>query len=71
MIMTRTRDERLAENQVEDLKARVALMNEAEPALVVSVHQNSYHEEGVTGLRSFTIQIRRRASARQGFFRGR
>lgn len=53
VIMTRTRDERLAENQVEDLKARVALMNEAEPALVVSVHQNSYHKEGVTGAQVF------------------
>lgn len=53
VIMTRNEDERLAENQVEDLKARVALMNETEPALVVSVHQNSYHEEGVAGAQVF------------------
>lgn len=53
VVMTRTADERLAENQVEDLKARVALMNEAEPVLVVSIHQNSYHDEGVSGAQVF------------------
>ena len=47
VVMTRTEDERLAETQVEDLKARVSLMNEEKPALVVSIHQNSYHEESV------------------------
>ena len=51
--MTRTEDERLAETQVEDLKARVSLMNEEKPALVVSIHQNSYHEESVHGAQVF------------------
>ena len=68
--MTRTRDERLAENQVEDLKARVALMNEAEPALVVSVHQTSYHEEGFTGAQvcyyTDSAESERAAGVRQG-----
>ena len=53
VVMTRTEDERLAETQVEDLKARVSLMNEEKPALVVSIHQNSYHEESVHGAQVF------------------
>lgn len=53
VVMTRTEDERLAESQVEDLKARVSLMNEKKPALVVSIHQNSYHEGGVHGAQVF------------------
>lgn len=53
VVMTRTEDERLAESQVEDLKARVSLMNEKKPELVVSIHQNSYHEEGVHGAQVF------------------
>lgn len=53
VIMTRTGDERLADSQVEDLKTRVELMNEANPMLVVSIHQNSYHEEGVSGAQVF------------------
>ena len=51
--MTRTEDERLAENQVEDLKARTALVNKEKPDLVVSIHQNSYHEESVSGAQVF------------------
>lgn len=51
--MTRTEDERLAENQVEDLKARTDLMNKEKPDLVVSIHQNSYHEESVSGAQVF------------------
>ncbi len=53
VVMTRTEDERLAENQVEDLKARVSLMNEEKPDLVVSIHQNSYHDESVHGAQVF------------------
>lgn len=53
VIMTRTDDERLADNQVEDLKARVDIMNKSNPELVVSIHQNSYHEEDVRGAQVF------------------
>lgn len=53
VIMTRTEDERLAESQVEDLKARTALMNKEKPNLVVSIHQNSYHDETVSGAQVF------------------
>ncbi len=31
------------------MKNRCALINEAKPDLVVSIHQNSYHEENVSG----------------------
>lgn len=51
--MTRTGDERLAENQVQDLKERTDLMNKEKPDLVVSIHQNSYHEESVSGAQVF------------------
>jgi len=51
--MTRTEDERLAESQVEDLKARTDFMNKEKPDLVVSIHQNSYHEESVSGAQVF------------------
>ena len=32
-----------------DMKARCSLIDEADPDLVVSIHQNSYHEESVSG----------------------
>lgn len=51
--MTRTEDERLGETQVEDLKARVSFMNKEKPDLVISIHQNSYHEESVSGAQAF------------------
>ena len=51
--MTRNDDDRLAESQIEDLKARVSIMNKEKPDLVVSIHQNSYHEETVRGAQVF------------------
>ena len=38
---------------MEDLKARTALVNKEKPDLVVSIHQNSYHEESVSGAQVF------------------
>lgn len=52
-VLTRTQDQRLAETQVEDLKERVRMMNEEQPVLAVSIHQNSYHEESVNGAQVF------------------
>ena len=49
VIMTRETDEQLAQSKVEDLKYRVKIMNEVSPVLAVSIHQNSYHEESVSG----------------------
>ena len=53
VIMTRAEDCRLAETQVEDLKERVRIMNEEQPVLAVSIHQNSYHDESVRGAQVF------------------
>lgn len=46
--MTRESDERLAESQREDLKARTDIMNSG-ALLAVSIHQNSYHDPSVWG----------------------
>ena len=35
------------------MKRRMAIIEKAEPALVVSIHQNSYHEEYVKGAQVF------------------
>ena len=51
--MTRTEDNRLADTQKQDLMERVKIMNEEQPALVVSIHQNSYQESGVRGPQVF------------------
>lgn len=53
VIMTRETEARIGEDQVSDLKARVAVMNEQKPVLAVSIHQNSYHEESVHGAQVF------------------
>ena len=49
VVMTRIKDERLADSQVEDLKARVELIDKESPALAVCIHQNSYPQESVRG----------------------
>ena len=56
VILTREKDEQLAESKVEDLKHRVKIMNETKPVLAVSIHQNSYHEENVFGAQVFYYQ---------------
>ena len=58
VIMIRDTDKGLYEEQtsnkkVQDMKNRCALINETEPACVVSIHQNSYHEEYVSGAQVF------------------
>ena len=53
VFMTRTSDERLSDTQVGDLKERVRLMNEKNPVLAVSIHQNSYQDESVRGAQVF------------------
>lgn len=58
VVMTRTKDEILAgeesnNKKAEDMKARVALINESKPVLAVSIHQNSYHEANVRGAQVF------------------
>ena len=58
VIMTRESDEGLydensSNKKVEDMKRRCSLMNEENPDCVISIHQNSYHEEGVQGAQVF------------------
>lgn len=58
VVMTRTEDKGLyqetdANKKVQDMKARLSIMEEAGPKLVVSIHQNSYPEESVNGVQVF------------------
>ena len=58
VVMTRDKDESLAEGEngnrkVQDMKARVKLINDTKPDLAVSIHQNSYHEESIHGAQVF------------------
>lgn len=54
VVMTRSEDKGLysetdSRKKSADMKARCSLIDEAKPDLVVSIHQNSYHEEYVSG----------------------
>lgn len=51
--MTREDENGLADTKVEDLKARVALINKKKPILAVSIHQNSYQEGSIHGAQVF------------------
>lgn len=58
VVMTRTDDSMLAKadaqnKKAEDMKARVEIIDKELPDLVVSIHQNSYHEENVSGAQVF------------------
>lgn len=46
-------DENVSNKKVQDMKNRVALIEEKKPVLTVSIHQNSYHEEYVHGAQVF------------------
>lgn len=46
-------DENASNKKVQDMKNRVAIIEECQPALTVSIHQNSYHEEYVHGAQAF------------------
>lgn len=58
VVMTRESDQGLYEEQtsnkkVQDMKNRCTLINDTKPGCVVSIHQNSYHEEYVKGAQVF------------------
>lgn len=53
VIMTRENDGGLADSKVEDLKARVSLINDKKPVIAVSIHQNSYSQESIHGAQVF------------------
>ena len=46
-------DENASNKKVQDMKRRIALIEEVDPVIVVSIHQNSYHEEYVHGAQVF------------------
>ncbi len=46
-------DENNSNKKVQDMKNRVRKIEESRPVLVVSIHQNSYHEEYVHGAQVF------------------
>lgn len=57
-VMTRTEDKGLySENdsnkKVQDMKNRLAIIEDAQPKLAVSIHQNSYPDESVSGVQVF------------------
>lgn len=58
VIMTRENDQGLydenaSNKKVQDMKRRLEIIENANPVLVVSIHQNSYHEEYVKGAQVF------------------
>ena len=58
VVMTREKDQMLAgetsgNSKIQDMKARVDLINEKAPGLAVSIHQNSYHKEEIHGAQVF------------------
>lgn len=58
VIMTRTDNDglydRTASNKkVQDMKNRLHLIQEQKPAITISIHQNSYHQEGIHGAQVF------------------
>lgn len=58
VVMTRESDSSLAKDKsgsqkIQDMKARVELINETKPELSVSIHQNSFQQESVHGAQVF------------------
>lgn len=58
VVMTREDDagfynESNSNKKAADMKKRVDLINQTKPSLVVSIHQNSYHEESIRGAQVF------------------
>lgn len=46
-------DENASNKKVQDMRRRLAIIEEADPVLIVSIHQNSYREEYVKGAQVF------------------
>ena len=46
-------DERTSTKKVQDMRRRCELINREKPACVISIHQNSYHEESIHGAQVF------------------
>lgn len=76
-VMTRTEDRGLysetdSRKKSADMKARCSLIEETRPDLAVSIHQNSYHQEDVSGGQVFyytgSVQGKKLAEIIQGRF---
>lgn len=46
-------DKNVSNKKVDDMKKRIAIMEKEKPDAVISIHQNSYHEESVSGPQVF------------------
>ena len=71
VVMTRDDDQGLYDDTVsnkklEDMKKRVALINEAKPHLVVSIHQNSYSDSSIKGAQVFYYEHSKEGEAVAG-----
>ena len=58
VVMTRTEDgglydENTSNKKVQDMKRRIEVIEEADPILVVSIHQNSYPDPAIKGAQVF------------------
>jgi len=58
VVMTREKDVGLykesdSQKKTADMRNRVTLINETKPAIVISIHQNSYHDEAINGAQVF------------------
>ena len=58
VVMTREEDkglydENASNKKVQDMKRRLEIIEENDPVLVISIHQNSYHEESIKGAQVF------------------
>ena len=67
VIMTRDSDTGLyketdSHKKTADLKARCQLINDTAPALTISIHQNSYHEEAINGGQVFYYKTSEKGS---------
>ena len=67
VIYTRTEDEELGEGEegsrkLADIEARTELINRTRPDLTVSIHQNSYHQEPISGGQVFYYKTSERGT---------
>ena len=58
VLMTREEDKGLNDSsasnkKAQDMQRRIAFLNDTDPVLTVSIHQNSYHEESIHGAQVF------------------
>lgn len=61
VVMTREDDQGTypktgSDRKIRDMKKRVELINKEQPDLTVSIHQNSYQEESVSGAQTFYFE---------------